>query len=115
MPEALQKITHQIHGHRKLLVPSILLRRDYLRTAHLGQIESELQAIQSRGFQIDQISKAMHNLVGAPSYYKHMSQTDLRNHERKIEDDVDAFRDIMRPRMLHLKAMKKQITQFKLN
>ena len=115
MPDTLQKITHRIHGQRRLLVPSIMMRRGYLETVHLGQIESELQAITSRGFQIDRIGKAMHNWVRELPARRYMSRTDLRNHEREIQDDVDALSAHMRPRMAHLQAMKKQITQFKLN
>ena len=42
-----QTITHQIHGQRRLLVPSIMLRRGYLEKIHLAQIRSEKDAILS--------------------------------------------------------------------
>ena len=42
-----QTITHQIHGQRRLLVPSIMLRRMYLEQVHLTQIKSEKDAISS--------------------------------------------------------------------
>ena len=115
MPGALQKITHRIHGQRKLLVPSITLRRDYLETAHLGQIESELQAIRSRGFQIDHSSKAMHRQMRALPNYDKLTRAERKQYDHMIMDDVNALSAHMRPRFAHLKAIKKQITQFKLN
>ena len=119
MPTAIQIITYKIHGQRKLLVPSILLRRGYLATAHLGQIESEMQALQSRGVQVD---------VNNPSYkedvvnrlevlpnYDNMTRAEIDRHTRDILNyDARAFSGRMNRRMAHLKAVKKNIIQFKL-
>ena len=116
MPAALQKITHQIHGQRKLLVPSIMLRRDYLRMAHLGQIKSEMQALQGRHSQITPIREALERHVReAVPNYDQMPQAERYQYDFVIMDEYGAFLDMLWPRFAHLKAMKKNITQFKLN
>ena len=115
MPAALQKITHRIHGQRTLLVPSILLRRDYLRTAHLGQIKSEMHAIQGRHSQLYHRSEAVERQMRALPNYGHLTRAERERYEHEILDDVTAFMDRMDPRMIHLKAIKKNIKQFKLN
>ena len=110
-----QTITYRLHGHRKLLVPSIMLRRDYLRMAHLRQIKSEMHAIQSRHSQLYHRSEAVYHRVKALPNYGHLPQAEHERYEHEMTDDVTAFMDRMDPRMIHLKAMKKKITQFKLN
>ena len=115
MPAALQKITHRIHGQRKLLVPSIMLRRDYLRTAHLGQIKSEMQALQGRFFQINPIREAVERRMRALPNYAKLTQEEYYRHRNEIMDEYGALFGRINPRMIHLKAMKKNITQFKLN
>ena len=116
MPKALRKITHQIHGQRKLLVPSITLRRDYLKTAHLGQIESEMQALQSRFVQIHPIREAVERRVRelVPNYAT-LTPNEYYRHRNEIKNEYGALFGSMTHRMAHLKAMKKNITQFKLN
>ena len=115
MPTALQKITYRIHGQRTLLVPSIMLRRGYLETAHLGQIKSEMHALQSRAFQIHHRSEAVERQMRALPNYAKLTRAEREQYDHMIMDDVIAFSDRMDPRMEHLKAMKKQLTQFKLN
>ena len=115
MPTALQKITYRIHGQRKLLVPSIMLRRGYLETAHLGQIESELHAIRSRAFQIHNRSEAVERQMRALPNYAKLTRAERERYDHMIGDDVLAFSDRTDLRTEHLKAMKKKITQFKLN
>jgi len=119
MPTAIQIITYKIHGQRKLLVPSIMLRRKYLATAHLGQIESEMEALQSRGLQVDVYNPsykedAMTRLEALPNYNK-MTPAEIRQHARDIIKVNDASWEHIKLRMTHLKAMKKNIIQFKLN
>ena len=116
MPDAIQKITHRIHGQRKLLVPSIMLRRGYLETAHLGQIKSEMQALQGRFFQITPIREAVERHVRevVPNYAK-LTPKEYYRHRNEIMDEYGALFGSMNHRMAHLKAMKKNITQFKLN
>ena len=115
MPEALQKITHRIHGQQKLLVPSILLRRDYLRTAHLGQIKSEMHALQGRFYQIYPRREAAERRVRevVPNYAT-LTPREYYRHRNEIMDEYGALFGRMNHRMAHLKAMKKNITQFKL-
>ena len=115
MPEALHKITHRIHGQRKLLVPSIMLRRDYLRTAHLGQIKSEMQALRGRHSQITPTREAVERRMRALPNFGQLMMAEYYRHRGEIINNDHAFLDRMDPRMEHLKAMKKQITQFKLN
>jgi len=43
----LQRITYRLHAQREKLAPSIALRRNYLETTFLNQINSEKEAIQS--------------------------------------------------------------------
>ena len=112
---ALQKITHRIHGQRTLLVPSILLRRGYLETAHLSQIKSEMHALQGRFYQIHPRSETTYRRMRALPNYDQMTQAEKERHGHAIMDDDDALLGIMDPRMVHLKAMQKKLTQFKLN
>ena len=125
MPAALQKITHRIHGQRTLLVPSILMRRGYLETAHLSQIKSETaylsqiksetHALLGRFYQIRHRSEAAHHRMKALPNYDHLPQAERNRYLHEIMDDTTAFLDRTEPRMAHLQAMKKKITQFKLN
>ena len=115
MPTAIQKITHRIHGQRRLLVPSIMMRRGYLKTAHLGQIESELQAIISRHSQITPRREAVVRQLKALPNYGMMLIEELHRRASEITNEYDELSDHMDLRMAHLKAMKKNITQFKLN
>ena len=119
MPTAIQIITYKIHGQRKLLVPSIMLRRGYLATAHLGQIESEMQALQSRGLQIDVkdpgYREYLANQVVSLPNYDMMTDEELYQHGYAIVGKGKALSKRMDIRMAHLKAMKKNIIQFKLN
>ena len=115
MPEALQKITHRIHGQRALLVPSIMLRRGYLETAHLSQINSEMHALQGRAFQIHHRSEAAYRRMIALPNYAQLTRAERERYDHMIMDDINAFMDSMDPRMAHLKAMKKKLTQFTIN
>ena len=115
MPTALQKITYRIHGQRKLLVPSIMLRRGYIETAHLGQINSELQTLQGRGLQLHGYNEAtVSRLLSLPNYDK-LTPEELHRHSIDILNSEEALSGRMNLRTAHLKAVKKQITQFKLN
>ena len=117
MPTAIQIITYKIHGQRKLLVPSIMLRRSYLATAHLDQIESEMQALQSRGIQIENYSSfesAQKRLKAMPNYDNMPEEEREQRHVDFVLGD-SALVGRMNIRMAHLKAMKKNIIQFKLN
>ena len=115
MPAALQKITHRIHGQRKLLVPSILMHRGYLETAHLGQIKSETHALQGRLLQLHHHSEAVYRRVLALPNYDQLTQAENERYLHEMLGEAKPFWGIMEPRMAHLKAMKKKITQFKLN
>ena len=126
MPTAIQKITHRIHGQRRLLVPSIMLRRGYLETAHLRQIESEtahlhqieseMQALRDQHSQTPPLTHdaIVRKLREKPNFGRG-TMIEYFQHRRDIIENDSAFRDIMETRMAHLKAMKKNITQFKLN
>ena len=41
----LKRITYRLHEQRAKLAPSLMLRRNYLAATHLGQIQSEKDAI----------------------------------------------------------------------
>ena len=41
----LERITYRLHDQRAKLAPSLMLRRNYLAATHLGQIQSEKDAI----------------------------------------------------------------------
>ena len=113
---ALQKITHRIRGQRTLLVPSILMRRGYLETAHLSQIKSEMRTLQGRFYQIYPRREAVYRRMRALPNYAQLTQAEIDRYDHMIMDDANAFFwGMMDPRMVHLKAMKKNITQFKLN
>ena len=47
MPKAtnLERITYRLHEQRAKLAPSLMLRKNYLEATHLGQIQSEKDAI----------------------------------------------------------------------
>ena len=115
MPTALQKITYRIHGQRTLLVPSIMLRRGYLETAHLGQIESETHALQGRLLQLYHRSKAVERQKRALPNYAKLTRAERERYDPMIGDAVIAYSDLTDLRLDHLKAMKTKITQFKLN
>ena len=115
MPTAIQIITYKIHGQRKLLVPSIMLRRGYLATAHLGQIESEMQAIRGRYHQLHPYLEAEYRQLQSLPNYDKMTREERYRHRVSIRNDTKSFLDRTDPRLSHLEAMKKNIIQFKLN
>ena len=41
----LDRITYRLHEQRAKLAPSLMLRKNYLEATHLGQIQSEKDAI----------------------------------------------------------------------
>ena len=114
MPETLKKITYRIHGQRKLLVPSIMLRRGYLATAHLGQVESELQAIQGQFSQMIYSYKdeIRHRMQLVPNYDT-LTPEELRTNFEKIKNDIRLHINSMNHRLAHLYAMNKNIPKFK--
>ena len=59
----LSKITHRLHDHRAKLAPSLLLRKNYLTTTFLAQIQAEKDAINSR---IDRLQPGLKKV-----YFKH--------------------------------------------
>ena len=59
----LAKITYRLHEHRAKLAPSLLLRKNYLTTTFLAQIQGEKNAINSV---IDRLQPSLKKV-----YYKH--------------------------------------------
>jgi len=41
----LERITYRLHDQRAKLAPSLMLRKNYLESVHLGQIKSEKDSI----------------------------------------------------------------------
>ena len=104
----LQKITHRLHAHRALLVPSLMLRMGYLEKVHMSGINSEIDAIQGKPRRLKSETEYLKRQMETLRADITMPEKEYGRRVRQMLDADSVHAEAMQQRLRELKAMQKQ-------